>query len=142
MDNCQLCGPYIGNSTFIKGFDYWTLLVNYMQPTLGSTLVVLNRHVTSLSDLKANEAIDYWKIASDLERALQLSFQPQRINHLMLANAVRHVHYHVVPRYQEPVEFMGMNFVDEKFGHTPILTTTRKEQSILDGVKTQILQNL
>lgn len=60
----------------------------------------------------------------------------------MLANVVRHVHYHVVPRYSRDVEFAGEIFTDENFGHMPVLTTERKEQKLLDAVKCKILENL
>lgn len=142
MEECILCEVDELNPTFIRGFEYWTLLINYMQPTLGSTLVVLNRHSTELSDLKSREATDLWKVNSHLERALKLSFNPSRINHLMLANAVEHVHYHVVPRYEDKINFGGVDWIDGNYGHTPVLTTTRKEVDILEAVKKRILENL
>ena len=142
MKKCDRCGLYDEYPTFIKQFMHWTLLINYMQPTLGSALVVLNRHVSDLSDIKLYEAKDYWDITNLLEKSLKLSFNPQRINHLMLANAVKHVHYHVVPRYSEPREFEGMTFTDEKFGHMPILTKSRLDEKILGSIKAKILENL
>ena len=64
MKKCDRCGLYDEYPTFIKQFMHWTLLINYMQPTLGSTLVVLNRHVSDLSDIKLYEAKDYWDITN------------------------------------------------------------------------------
>ena len=142
MEDCILCGIDESNPTLIRGFDYWTLLINYMQPTLGSTLLVLNRHVTELSGLGIEEAIDRWEITNNLERALKISFNPSRINHLMLANEVNHVHYHVIPRYDREIDFERVRWTDENYGHTPILTTTRKEKDILEAVKKRILDNL
>ena len=140
MDKCKLC--FYDESTFIKKFNHWTLLINCMQPTLGSTLVVLNRHIPDLSDIKICEATDYWNITNELEKSLKASFNPERINHLMLADAIQHVHYHVVPQYQEPRWFGGMTFTNKKFGHIPILTKSRLDSKILDTIGEKILENL
>ena len=143
MTECALCEDLNERSpTFATRFMHWTLLVNYMQPTLGSSLVVLNRHVSRLSDVRLYEMVDYWNITQFLEEALTKSFNPERINHLMLANAVNHVHYHVVPQYQEPRWFGGMTFTNKKFGHIPILTKSRLDSKILDTIGEKILENL
>lgn len=141
MEDCILCGVDDKNSTYIKNFGRWTLLVNYMQPTLGSTLLVLNRHVPSLSDITDEEGRDYWSHVRQLESVLRSAFNPSRINHLMLANAVQHAHYHIVPRYERNVSFGDLEWSDEQYGHTPKLTTDVKPQGLLDLVKEKILSN-
>lgn len=69
MENCILCdlNDRDRNPTHVKNFGYWTLLVNYMQPTLGSSLVVLNRHIENFSDINFNEVVEYWRITRNLE---------------------------------------------------------------------------
>ncbi len=142
MEDCILCELDEENPTFIKDFDYWTLLINYAQPTLGSTLLVLNRHVESLSEVSEEEARDYWKNVGLLEEALRKSFNPQRINYLMLANVVTHAHYHVVPRYEEKINFAGKSWFDENYGHFPILRSNEKDQETLDRIRFKILENI
>jgi len=143
MTECALCEDLNERSpTFATRFMHWTLLVNYMQPTLGSSLVVLNRHVSRLSDVRLYEMVDYWNITQFLEEALTKSFNPERINHLMLANAVNHVHYHVVPRYRQTQIFAGQSFRDENYGSTPIMIKERLDERTIGKVKVRILGNL
>ncbi len=142
MGKCDLCDLKENNPTFIHSFPYWTLLANYMQPTLGSVLLVLNRHSEDLSDLCSLEEKSYFDAVKSIERSLRESFNPDMINHLMLANVVRHTHYHIVPRYEKSRDFKGHNFVDETYGHMPKLTQERKSPEIIEVVKGEILANL
>ena len=132
MKDCLLCDLDEKNETYIGKSNYWTLLVNYMQPTLGSTLLVSNKHISRMADLSEEEYLDSLRQIKKLELALKETFNPDMVNYLMLANVVTHVHFHVVPRYEFPREFGGEKWVDEKFGHSPILTSSKKAQKTLD----------
>ncbi len=134
MSSCVLCELNEENPTFIKDFEFWTLLVNYMQPTLGSNLIVLNRHVSNLSDLTEKESLEHLKIVKELEEVLRNSFNPEKIDYLMLANVVEHIHYHVVPRYRKPKFFQGYKWEDKNYGHIPKLSSDKKSQQILDNI--------
>lgn len=138
MSTCILCELSEENSTFIKGFEYWTLLVNYMQPTLGSSLIVLNRHVSNLSNVTNKEHLEHLKIVKKLEKILKDSFDPDKINYLMLANVVEHVHYHVLPRYEKGRFFGGSDWTDEAYGHTPRLSSDKKSQKVLSCIISKI----
>lgn len=143
MEDCVLCEVGVINPTFIYNFDYWTLLANYMQPTLGSVLLVLNRHSErGLFGLTHDEEYNYWSSVRKIESSLRKSFNPDMINHLMLANVVKHTHYHIVPRYSSERNFANNVFVDGTYGHTPKLTQERKPQDIIDAVKKKVLEDL
>lgn len=142
MDKCILCGLDEKNPTFAKSFDYWTLLVNYMQPTLGSTLLVLNRHISNLRDLREEEVVEHLKVIKKLDTSLTSAFNPDMINELMLANVVRHVHYNIVPRYELTRDFGGVVWKDEYYGYSPVLSSELKSQNLLDEIKVKILENL
>ncbi|MFH1276278.1 MAG: HIT family protein [Candidatus Woesearchaeota archaeon] len=141
MTECDLCNIEESNPTLIRRSEYWTVLGNYKQPTLGSSLIVLNRHAENLSDLKETECNDYFRTVQDLEWALRQTFAPNMINHLMLGNRVRHVHYHVVPRYENEVRFFGTVWKDENYGKMPILSTEVREPLVVEEVvKTLAMQ--
>lgn len=135
MAECDLCdiNPE-GNNTFIDKSKYWTLLVNYMQPTLGSTLIVLNRHVENMAELSEPEYIDHLHQVKRLDTALRSSFNPDKINYMMLANVVTHVHFHTIPRYASSRDFAGETWNDENYGHSPKLTSGKKDQKTLDSI--------
>ncbi len=143
MNKCPLCNiDRETNKTFVERYSRWTILINYKQPTLGSNLIVLNRHVQQLSDLTQEEAIEYLDIIKNLERALKESFNPDTINHLMLANVVRHVHYHIVPRYEEERRFAGQTWEDKNYGCFPKLDTLEKDERTLIKIIQEILIHL
>ena len=143
MEECALCDiDSDTNPTFIKEYEYWTVLTSYSPTTLGSSLIVLNRHAQQLSELTEKEITDYLTIVKDLEHALKESFNPDMINYLMLANVVRHVHYHVVPRYEKDIEFAGIIWKDERYGHSPILSHERKDDNTLQQIIEKLSENL
>ena len=136
MTSCGLCDidPRT-NKTFVKDYGLWTLLVNRKQPTLGSALLVLNRHVEWLPDLTDEEAVNYLHAARELEEKLKGVFKPDMVNHLMLANVVRHLHYQVVPRYSGEQKFANRYWRDPNYGGMPVLDVPVKQQRIIDAVK-------
>ncbi|MBS3167997.1 HIT family protein [Candidatus Woesearchaeota archaeon] len=144
MRSCTFCNidPKT-NKTLIKEYNHWHLLINYMQPTLGSSLIVLRgRHIERVSELKRDEHLEYLKIVKELERALKESFQPDKINHLMLAMVEPHVHYHVVPRYAEERNFAGYNWIDREFGGMPKMSVETRERPVLTDIIDQLRKYL
>lgn len=77
-------------------------------------------------------------IIKELEEVLRNSFNPEKINYLMLANVAEHVHYHVMPRYQEKRFFKGYNWTDKNYGHTPKLSSDKKSQKVLNYIISEI----
>ncbi|HET6794074.1 MAG TPA: GNAT family N-acetyltransferase, partial [Acidimicrobiales bacterium] len=68
----------------------------------GYCTVVWNRgHAVDPADLEAAEAGRYWADVTRVGRALQLAFEPLKLNYLTLGNTVPHLHTHVVPRYRD-----------------------------------------
>ncbi len=143
MSNCLLCEiDPATNNTFIRGYDYWNLLLNFKQPTLGSSLIVLKRHKSFLSEITDQEAQESIKIIREYERAIKDSFNPKMINHLMLANTVPHVHYHCVPRYENTRSFAGQEWIDSNYGSFPFLKTDEKNQGLLSEIIFKIRKKL
>lgn len=139
MKRCELCNldPET-NPTVIERFDHWTVLISYKQPTLGSSLVVLNRHEEGgVSFLRDEEALGYVEASRRLESALRRSFQPDAINHLMLALKVPHLHYHVVPRYKTEREAAGRVW-EPNYEGMPVLGTPIQDKKTLDEIKRMV----
>lgn len=65
------------------------------------SLVFLGRHVERLDDLDDTE---YQRFTHDLRSALRgvrRAFAPDHVNVEMLGNVVRHLHAHIIPRYED-----------------------------------------
>lgn len=95
--------------------DYWRLSVRPHQTTLGSMILSLDRYCPHFSDITSEEAADLKEIISFAEEHLKKAFNYDKINYLMMMMVDPHVHFHVIPRYSEPVSFAGVEWVDNKW---------------------------
>lgn len=118
--DCNVChGPEIyGELPPIVESDMWRVELNPNQQHLGRTFVGLRQHKPSLSDLSEDEFLDYRRIVRKLEMGARAAFGAHLFNWMCLMNdAARdgqetHVHWHMVPRYKESVEFAGHEYTD------------------------------
>lgn len=101
--------------------DHWTWSVRPVQSTLGAGILSLNRFATSFGDLSVQEAGDLAGIVSMIEGALQGLSAPRRMNYLMLMMVDAHVHFHVLPRYDEVQVQAGQEWTDRAWPGPPAL---------------------
>ncbi len=87
------------------------------QSFLGRSIVYFkSRVIDDPTLLTAEEHGELWnEIFPRLVKALNKSFQPDRINYCHLANIEHFVHWHVIPRYEKnPLrQFEGETFKDD-----------------------------
>lgn len=96
------------------------------QSLLGTTFITNKRHVESLGELTEQEWLEFAGINRDLETAFKHAFGAQVINTSCLMNLAfkpgedprPHVHWHLKPRYANPVMIDGIEepFTDPMFG--------------------------
>jgi diadenosine tetraphosphate (Ap4A) HIT family hydrolase len=100
--------------------DRWGVALYRNQTYLGRSMVYLrSRSIDDPLDLDAGERDELWEeVLPALAAALQAAFAPDRINYAHLANRTKHVHWHVVPRYEIDPErhFAGYVFHDDRQG--------------------------
>lgn len=103
--------------------DYWLLIMAPDQRNLGTCVVALKRDETELSGLTTKEWADLYQIVKKLELTIKKAFNATMFNWGCLMNSSYledppspHLHWHFIPRYREPVQFMGMTFEDPCFG--------------------------
>lgn len=101
------------------------------------------RHVSKVGALNEREALEFFAVYRLLEAALEDALGASMVNLSCLRNwSYRadnadppwldgrpnpHVHWHVAPRYSEPVTFGGATFVDEGFGEELVWSGRRAE---------------
>ena len=69
--------------------------------------VVWNAHVTEFSDLSVDERNTCMNAVVTVEHALRAHVQPTKINLAALGNAVPHLHWHVIARFDWDSHFPG-----------------------------------
>ena len=112
--DCSFCKT--DEKSVLKKFKYWTVLLNYNQYYLGRCLIVLNRHLENYLEISDDEHKELWDVMHKVNHALTNLFSPDLFNYAVLMNVTRHVHMHLIPRYQAEREFEGHKFLDERWG--------------------------
>ena len=118
------------NATMVK-FGYprtsvadtaqWSIQLRPQQPTLGSLVLVCKGEAQAFSDIGAEAFADLQHAIAGIERMLGAFVAYQRINYLMLMMVDPHVHFHVVPRYEEPRDHEGRTYTDAGWPGPPAL---------------------
>ena len=67
----------------------------------GWTVLVLKRHATELFDLTQDERSQLMEDVSAAALALDMAFDPVKVNYELLGNHLSHIHWHVIPRLAE-----------------------------------------
>jgi diadenosine tetraphosphate (Ap4A) HIT family hydrolase len=67
----------------------------------GYCILVARRHATELSQLSDPERLGYLDEMCRLARAIEVAFQPHKLNYELLGNQVPHLHWHLFPRFAD-----------------------------------------
>lgn len=123
VKDCEVC-EFLPNNDPIFETDKWAVSLAPDQGYLGRCFVTLKDHKGDMSDLTDEEWREFIDIVKKLEARLRKAFGATLFNWSCLMNnafqvtpARPHVHWHVRPRYELPVNFEGEEFVDPLFGH-------------------------
>jgi len=130
---------------------YWKVLLNTIdQHYLGRSVLKLKRTCRKLSGLTKDEFYELQKIILKMENSLKKSFGTTMFNWVCLMNDAYksknpkpQVHFHLIPRYKNKVEFAGKRFVDKKFAHNYKTKYTKKvSEKTLEKIQNKIKDNL
>lgn len=124
-NTCEFCLEFSdSNSPYLLATTkHWRIYLADQQNYPGRCFIPLNRHCKSLPDLSAEEWDEFHSIALAIETVWRQVLHMSCGNWACLMNGAYgkplpnpHVHFHFIPRYQAPVIFGGMEFVDERYG--------------------------
>ena len=71
----------------------------------GFCRVILKRHVREMTDLALAEQAEIMRIVFATEATLRELVKPDKINLASLGNMCPHVHWHVIPRWEDDCNF-------------------------------------
>ena len=133
----------VNELTILKN-EAWTWSVRPGQPTLGSGILSLNRYALHMSDVTSNEMKKLGDIIQTLENVLKKTFNYNIMNYLMLMMVDHHVHYHVIPRYDDKREFERLTWIDNGWPTLPVLGDNQysNETEILKKIQKALIENL
>jgi len=114
----------------ILNFDNWVVSVRPKQPTIGSLVISLKRKCEFFKDLKPEESKELACVFNEVESLLKKAFSYDKINYLALMMVDEHVHYHVIPRYENSIEFNNIKYEDSAWPGPTNLEMVIKEPEI------------
>lgn len=71
----------------------------------GFCRVILNAHVREMTDLAEDQRQRLMAVVFALEAAVREVLQPDKVNLASLGNQVPHLHWHVIPRFEDDRHF-------------------------------------
>ena len=103
--SCELCNSAGGETLWQDELCRVVLVEDRDYP--GFCRVILNRHVSEMTDLDAATRQRLMRVVFAAEQALRELMQPAKINLASLGNMVAHLHWHVIPRFADDKHFPG-----------------------------------
>lgn len=120
---CEICALAQQKTGLVLDTHCWHVVVSYDQGYFGRCLVVAKNHVPSVALLRDIEFEELKEVMRIMEHAIRDAFGADLVNWECLMNhsfrqepAQPHVHWHLRPRYRQPVEFDGRIYLDPNFG--------------------------
>lgn len=103
MRDCLLCretgGTLVWSNPLLR-------VIDADDPVYPGTMrVVLNRHVTEMTDLAEADQQQVMRATFCVERTMRDVLNPDKINLAALGNMVAHVHWHIIPRWKDDPHF-------------------------------------
>src|SRR5688572_6461662 len=87
--------------------EHWSATLAWDQRLLGRSVLYAHRHIETLDALADQEREELWLALDLLHAGLRGAVAPSHFNVLQLGNWERHLHLHVLPRYEEEVSYGG-----------------------------------
>lgn len=102
MRNCDLCN-HPGGELLWSDAQCRVILVEGAEATAypGFCRVIWNQHVAEMSDLNDVARAHLMHVVHVTESVLRAALAPHKINLASLGNVVPHLHWHVIPRWQD-----------------------------------------
>lgn len=77
------------------------------QSYYGRCLVAYNEHVNDLNELSDERRNAFMSDVAQVTRAMQKAFNPEKINYGAYADKLSHLHFHLVPKYVNGLDYGG-----------------------------------
>ncbi len=123
-------------------FGGWVLSVRPAQLTLGSMVISVADGRERFQDLSETDGAGFVDAAAAAERLAQRVYGAVRINVVALMMKDPVVHYHVLPRYEEPVEAHGQRWLDEDWPGPPTFGPASTSDDVLFAIRDELRGSL
>lgn len=91
----------------IKSLSVSRVFLFKEQTYKGRCLVAYNKHVNDLNELSDDERNAFMADVTRVTRAMQKSFNPEKINYGAYSDKLSHLHFHLAPKYVDGPDYGG-----------------------------------
>jgi len=105
----------------------------------GFCRVIWNAHVAEMTDLKPEERSVLMKAVCQVESALRVVMQAEKINLASLGNMVPHLHWHLIPRFSDDAHFPNPVWAAAQRQTADDILAQRR--ALLPALRTAIVRN-
>lgn len=125
--------PFYG---VLKEYEHWIVLFREKRVTIGSA-IIMSKHLdkTSLGEVPVVAWGEFGVVCRDLEEVVRRTFGAEKFNYLALMMYDPEVHFHVIPRYSQPVHVAGKEFVDPDWPEATKKVAMELDVEVLEVVK-------
>ena len=104
VPDCPLCAPQTAASLLWQD-DFCRVIAVDDADYPGFCRVILARHVREMSDLPEDEQLRLMRVVCAVEKVVRECTGADKINLASFGNMVPHLHWHVIPRWQDDCNF-------------------------------------
>lgn len=124
-NDCELCKLNKNDKKWLLFENTeWIVFLSDKQDYIGRLFVLSKEHIQSLCDLTINQWISLKNIINSCELMLKVELNATMFNWTCLMNDAYksdnpqpHLHFHIRPRYSNPVSILEKQYSDSEFGH-------------------------
>ena len=133
---CPLCQPSPHQILWQDNFCRVVLLNDADYPAY--CRVELIAHVKEMTDLPPEQRARMMKTVFAVEAALRGVLQPSKINLASLGNKTPHVHWHVIPRFENDKHYPNSHWGEAQRAGQPYLLDEQTKKNLQEKIKTYI----
>ena len=122
---CPLCDPI--DAPILWQCDDITVIDAQEPDYPGFCRVIWRAHRTEMSQLAAPERQLLMNIVFAVEQALIDNLRPNKINLASLGNQVAHLHWHVIPRFNDDRHFPDAIWAPARRDHSPAASVSTEQ---------------
>jgi diadenosine tetraphosphate (Ap4A) HIT family hydrolase len=133
---CELCDSDAGE-VLVRTEEWRAILVDDVNYP-GFCRVIWNAHNKEMTDLAPDQRSSLMQVVCKVEQVIRDIMRPDKINLASLGNMVPHLHWHIIPRYQDDAHFPNPVWASPKAQ----LSDVSERVALLPALRAELIKRL
>lgn len=134
--SCSLCQQSKNEILWQDDFCRVVLLGDQDYPAY--CRVELLAHVKEMTDLASQDRARTMKVVFAVETAIREVIAPDKINLASLGNKTPHIHWHVIPRFENDKHFPNSHWGEAVRENQAVALTAEQKQQLTEKIKAHV----